>query len=84
MSFNKFPWSNMHGFNLDWVIETVKECKSLVDGIVQEVKDIFVNYATKTELKNKYKIDEKGNFTGTWFNDTKASIDVKILNGQNS
>lgn len=82
MRFNKTPWTNLHGFNLDWVIETVKECKSLVDGIVQEVTDIFKTYVTKTEMSNNRKLSETGDFTGTWKGDTKEKINTEILNGQ--
>lgn len=78
MSYNKFPWSNLHGFNLDWVIETVKSCKETVDGIVQEVEDIFKVYVTKDELTTQRKLSEKADFTGTWFGETYSNIKQKL------
>ena len=72
--YNKFPWVNTHGFNLNWVIETVKECKATVDGIVEEVANIFNNYVTKDDLTNTRKLSENGDFTGTW--DGEKQIDV--------
>lgn len=83
MSYNKFPWTNFHGFNLDWVIETVQECKSIVDGIVEEVNNIFENYVTKKDLESNRKLSDKGDFTGTWYQETKSSVDARINNGQN-
>jgi len=37
---NKFPWTNMHGFNLDWVIEQVKAALSAVDEYTLKVEHI--------------------------------------------
>lgn len=76
MSFNKFPWSNLHGFNLDWVIQTVQECKSTVDGIVEEVNGIFEKYVTKENLTNTRKLSESGDFTGTLCNSLKTACEV--------
>lgn len=78
-TWNKFPWSNMHGFNMDWLIETVQECKSLVDGIVEEVNNIFGKYVTKDELTTQRKLSESGDFTGTWFGNTWTYV-LSLIN----
>ncbi len=74
MSYNKYPWSNFHGFNLDWVIDTVKECKEMVDGVIEEVESIVDDYVTKDELTNKRRLSKLADFTGTWFGDTHTKI----------
>lgn len=78
MSYNKFPWTNMHGFNLDWVIQTVEDCKQKVDGIVEEVNGIFEKYVTKTDLTSNRKLSESGDFTGTWFSKTYSYVFGKV------
>jgi len=66
MSFKKFPWTDMHGFNLDWVIETVKSYTSKVDELGQEIQDISDTYETKENITNSRKLSPSGNFTGKW------------------
>lgn len=83
-SFNKFPWTNLHGFNLDWVIEKVQECISTVSELTQEIADISETYETKENITTQRKLSPTGNFTGTWWGDSKASVDAKILDGQNA
>ena len=57
----KFPWSNFHGFNLDWVINTVKEIQESVENFVSQ------DFETKTNITINRKLDNNANFTGTWF-----------------
>jgi hypothetical protein len=64
MSYNKFPWTNFHGFNLDWVIEKVQECVSAVENFAQEIADIPTIYETKQNITNARKLSPDGNFTG--------------------
>lgn len=41
MSFGRygFPWSNMHGFNLDWVVNTVQNNSSRMDAVETQVSE---------------------------------------------
>lgn len=78
MSFNKFPWTNLHGFNLDWVIETVKSYTSKVDELAQEIEDFSDTYETKVNITNARKLSPSGNFTGTWFGKTFTKIFGKV------
>lgn len=78
-SKNKFPWTNMHGFNLDWVIETVKSYTSKVDELDTEIQDIGETYETKENITVKRQLSEKGNFTGTWFDNTFTTVYTMIL-----
>jgi hypothetical protein len=66
MSFNKFPWTNFHGFNLDWVIEKVKECVAAVESFAEEIANIGATYETKQNITSVRKLSPTGNFTGTW------------------
>jgi hypothetical protein len=65
MSYNKFPWTNMHGFNLDWVIETVQDCLSKVTSFGTEIENISYTYETKENITNSRKLSTSGDFTGT-------------------
>lgn len=65
MSYNKFPWTNMHGFNLDWVIETVKSYVGKVDELEQELQEFDGKYETKENITSNRKLSETGDFTGT-------------------
>lgn len=78
MSFNKFPWTNMHGFNLDWIIETVKKYVTKVDELAEEIDDISETYETKDNITKSRKLSPSGDFTGTWFKETKTTIDARI------
>lgn len=78
MSFNKFPWSNMHGFNLDWVIEKVQECISAVQSFGQAIADIPKIYETKDNITNARKLSPSGNFTGTWQGNTFTKVFGKV------
>lgn len=39
----KFPWSNMHGLNLDWVLSTVKSLVSEFESLVEYVNTIWAS-----------------------------------------
>lgn len=75
-SFNKFPWTNLHGFNLDWVIETVKSYVSKVDELSEEISDISNTYETKDNITNNRKLSTIGDFTGTLCNSQKTACEV--------
>ena len=72
MSYNKFPWVNTHGFNLDWVIETVKSLQSTVENFVT------TDFETKTNVTDNRKLSENGNFTGTLDSRSLSSIFTDI------
>lgn len=79
-NFNKFPWTNLHGFNLDWVIETVKSFVSKVDELAAEIVNIPKIYETKENITNKRKLSPTGNFTGTWQGETYTKVFGKVDN----
>lgn len=78
MSYNKFPWTNTHGFNLDWIIETVKSTVTTVDVLSQEIDDISNTYETINNITTKRKLSPSGDFTGTWDGESKTSMELKI------
>lgn len=80
MSFNKFPWTNLHGFNLDWVIEKVQECITAVQSFGQAIADIPTIYETKQNITNARKLSPSGNFTGTWQGQTYTQVFGKVDN----
>ena len=47
---HKFPYSNFHEINLDWIINTVKSYGTLIDELKAEIDDA-VDYL-KTNLEN--------------------------------
>lgn len=72
----KWPYTNYHDLNLDWILETVKACKENVEGIIDEVQNILKNFVTKEELTNERKLSSIGDFTGTLCNSTKTACEV--------
>lgn len=78
MSFNKFPWTNLHGFNLDWVIETVKSYVSKVDELEEDIKVIDDTYEKKETITVERKLSPTGNFSGTWFGNTFSKVFGKV------
>jgi hypothetical protein len=68
-NFNKkFPWTDFHGFNLDWVIKTVDYCLKTTESIVAQVNNIVKDYLKTTDYEKdilKRKLSKTGNFTGT-------------------
>ena len=80
-NFNKkFPWTDFHGFNLDWVIKTVDYCLKTVEGIVAQVNDIVKDYLKITDYNadmTKRKLSTTGNFTGSIQNIPSTTIVTK-------
>lgn len=82
--FNKFPWSNMHGFNLNWVIETVKACALKVDELAQEILGISDTYETKENITNVRKLSTNADFTGTWNGEQHLKVRGDIDNNRDN
>lgn len=82
MSFNKFPWTNLHGFNLDWVIEKVQENITTVGELAQEIVGIPDKYETKENITNARKLSPSGNFTGTWNGEKHETMRGNIDNNR--
>ena len=78
MSYNKFPWVNTHGFNLDWVIQKVTEASNKVDDLTEEIENISDTYETKENITTSRKLSKTGDFTGTWFGNTFTKIFGKV------
>lgn len=78
MSYNKFPWTNLHGFNLNWVIEKVQECVTAVQSFGQAIADIPLIYETKQNITNARKLSPSGNFTGKWNGKTYTQVFSKV------
>lgn len=77
-NFNKFPWTNLHGFNLDWVIEKVKECVAAVESMAQAIAEFPSKYETKENITTARKLSPTGNFTGTWQGETYTKVFGKV------
>ena len=63
---------------LCYVLEKINEIIEFVNNFqaVLDAKENSIN------ITNNRKLSETGDFTGTWYGDTKSSIDNKIANGQ--
>lgn len=42
--FPSWPWTNLHEENLDWLIQTVKACKTIVDDALADVSNAVATY----------------------------------------
>jgi len=74
----KYPWINMHGMNLDWIIQTVKDLFTKVEDLEQEFEDFDNTYETKDNLTNVRKLSNGADFTGTWFGSLPADIPLQL------
>lgn len=61
---NGFPWSNSHELNLDWIIQQVKRCIGIADGINDRVTKNEENIAKNTADISALKNDPS--FKGDW------------------
>lgn len=64
--FDKFPFTNTHEINLDWVLSTMKECVAKVETAVEKIATLTANFlpAKKNSLGG-YDVSDAVNLTGT-------------------
>lgn len=79
---NKFPWTNFHGFNLDWVIKKVQDCVEAVESFGETIANIGATYETKDNITTQRKLSSSGNFTGTWNGEKQSKIRGDIDNNR--
>lgn len=61
-------------------IEKINEIIDFVNGFESELN----KKEDSDNITNNRKLSENGDFTGTWFNDTKSNMDMKIAEGLNN
>lgn len=63
--FDKFPFTNTHEINLDWVLSTMKECVAKVETAVDKIATLTANFlpAKKNSLGG-YDVSDAVNLTG--------------------
>lgn len=60
---------------IEWFNDTIEHVEVL-EGELDAKED-------SSNITGARKLSENGDFTGTWFGESKSSVDQKILNGQN-
>lgn len=80
MTFNKFPWTDFHGFNLEWVIKTVQECLETVKKFGEEIASFPEIYETKEDVTSSRKLSTTGDFTGSWNGNSFVTVFGKVDN----
>lgn len=71
--YDQFPYTNFHELNLDWIIEQMKHCLSVVDGI-----NTNIDTAVEQEIN---KLVESGEFEQFLYNMFKEHTDNAVLWG---
>lgn len=63
--FDKFPYTNTHEVNLDWILEKMKECVTKVEAAVEKIATLTANFlpAKKNSLGG-YDVSDAVNLTG--------------------
>ena len=63
--FDKFPFTNTHEINLDWVLSTMNECVAKVETAVEKIATLTANFlpAKKNSLGG-YDVSDAVNLTG--------------------
>lgn len=64
--FDKFPFTNSHELNLDWILSTMKECVAKVETAVEKIATLTANFlpAKKNSLGG-YDVSDAVNLTST-------------------
>ena len=79
---HKFPYSNFHELNLDWIISEVKTLREEFTGVKKEIDDAVKYmkdniYATTTEIINQAIID--GSITvGITYDPVTEELDIIV------
>ena len=47
--FNEFPWTNFHGFNLDWILKTVKDSETKVNAFSENLSNLVIEEIEKIQ-----------------------------------
>lgn len=80
--FEKFPYTDLHNLNLDWVITTLKDIKAQIDNIGDTISDIInkaiVDALTKVDFSGVGSPLEKYGADGDPLTDTEALEKVAI------
>lgn len=52
--FEHFPYTNFHELNLNWILQKIKEFKSEIDNIDNNITNIVQEYLSEVELNAMY------------------------------
>lgn len=64
--FDKFPYTNTHEINLDWVLSTMGECVAKVETAVEKIATLTANFLpAKKNTMGGYDVSDAVNLTGT-------------------
>lgn len=77
MIFGKYPWTDFHDLNLDWLVKTVKDLMSAVD----DLDDWKTTHETEyEELKDLYDAIISGNFPPAMYNALTTWVQNNAVN----
>lgn len=81
---HKFPYSNFHELNLDWIISEVKKLREEFTGVKKEIDDAVDYmkdniYETTTEIINQAIIDGSIN-VGITYDAVTEELDIIVTN----
>ena len=68
-------------------LEILNKVINMINDFIDYVNGVQGQFDEKEDsdnITNNRKLSEDGNFTGTWFNDSKVNIDMKITEGLNN
>lgn len=85
----KFPWSNMHGLNLDWVINIIKELETQFNALIDLVNTLIARVDKKGTVVNVAEVEPNADGVlddwetlQTFFNDNAGKI-IEFNKGDN-
>ena len=74
--YNKYPYSDLHELNLDWILKEMKDLQAAMEGLLEEAIRVTKEYA-------KEYIDSQLADIERQFADLQANFNVLNVNVQN-
>lgn len=73
--FNKYPYTNLHNENQDWIIETIKEYTEKVDQLEQDLREIVSEFIDADLVEFKAEVNSE---IDARFEEITADIDTDL------
>lgn len=68
---------------LCYVLDLIEEVVEFVNSFQTQLDDLEERKEDSSNITSNRKLSETGDFTGTWVQESKSSVDARINNGQN-
>lgn len=85
--YNKYPYSDLHELNLDWILKEMKDLQAAMEGLLEEAIKVTKEYAKEyidsqlADIESDFAILQQNvNTLNGKFNDLTATVDAFVNN----